>query len=48
MLNDFDKFDRKFSRRFGFMAIIGIILNLAFWLGLIFGAIWIVKYFKIF
>jgi len=54
--NDFDRdFDRKFNSTFKSakrgmvgIGIMGLILNLVFWLGLIAGGLWLLKHFGIF
>ncbi|WP_268894500.1 hypothetical protein [Chengkuizengella marina] len=40
-------FGKKTFLGFGVLAVLNIILGLAFWLGLIAGGIWLIKYFGI-
>lgn len=44
MHRDFDRALRKSTTAFGVFAAVGVLLNLAFWIGLIGGALYLVKY----
>lgn len=38
----------KFTFSFILLSLFSTLLNLGFWLGLVFGALWLLQYFKIF
>lgn len=46
MKDDFPKM-RHVAAAGGAMVIVTLLLNLAFWLGLIFGALWLLKHFGV-
>lgn len=46
--NDFDREFKSAKRGMIGLSILAIVLNLIFWLGLIGGGIWLLKYFGVF